>query len=323
MSGIIPTPSHGVIIGSLPLADADNRKSMRIPVDTLENGWESYELKSLLATIASMQSSIASLQARKLEEWMPVGHIYVQLPSLPEPGVIYPRATWANISSSYTGSFFRVEGGNAASFGVHQDESVPNITGGYITRPYSTANGSARNIAWITVGAYAETTGTTGNTSIIAQSGDYTSTTVQINFDASRSHGAYGRRNEVAPRNYAIRIWRKTGTISGTRSYALIDDDSIYQQTVELQEDEAGIIGHNPHIHIDTPPSKAMATRHAKASHEVLRYHRERKAWESVEDHRGRTAYHIDGSGSRIIHQLGDTLAEGETWDAPEPIVMT
>lgn len=314
MSGIIPTPSHGVIIGSLPLADAPNRKSMRIPVDTLENGWESYELKDLLATIASMQSSIATLSARKLEEWMPVGHIYVQLPSQPDPSTLYPRATWANISSSYDGNFFRVEGRGSANNLGWQDESVPNITGGWYGYKFTPSSSASQWGAVVSGGATKKySVGT-------APAND---NEIQYTIDASRSHDAYGRRYEVAPRNYAMRIWRKTGTISGTRSYALIDDDGIYQHAVELPEDEAGVIGYNPHIHIDTPPMKSLISRHAKASHEVLRYHRERGVWQSVEDHRGRTAYHIDGSGSRIIHQLGDTLAEGETWDAPEPIAMT
>ena len=30
-----------------------------------------------------------------------------------------------------------------------------------------------------------------------------------VHLDASRSNNAYGRRNEVAPANYTIRIWRR------------------------------------------------------------------------------------------------------------------
>lgn len=317
--GIIPTPEHAMKILSMPLTDLDARKEIRVPCGTPEKGLEAIDfatvykkIKTLEGSLSLAQSAITTLQARRLEEWMPVGHIYVQLPSQPEPSVLYPRATWANISSSYTGSFFRVEGGNAASFGVHQDESVPNIAGQW----WSISNSGSLDIRGAVTRETASLYGQLGST----HSNVYVPRYV---LDASKVHGAYGRRSEVAPRNYAIRIWRKTGTISGTRSYALIDDDGIYQQTVELAEDEAGIIGHNPHIHIDTPPTKSLIARHAKASHEVLRYHRERAVWESVVDHRGRTAYHIDGSGSRIIHQLGDTLAEGETWDAPEPIAMT
>ena len=36
------------------------------------------------------------------------------------------------------------------------------------------------------------------------------STDLAIAFDANRSNAAYGRRDEVAPRNYTTRIWLRT-----------------------------------------------------------------------------------------------------------------
>lgn len=46
---------------------------------------------------------------------MPVGFIYMQLPTKPLPSAIF-TGTWANISSTFAGEFFRIEGDNASVF---------------------------------------------------------------------------------------------------------------------------------------------------------------------------------------------------------------
>lgn len=298
--GIIPTPEQAMKILSMPLADLEERKEIRVPCGTPEKGLEAIDFVAVMARITALEN-------RTLDASLPVGYIYVQLPSQPAPNVLYPKATWSNISSSYAGNFFRVEGGLASAFeSGKQLSSAPNITGRQVV--FSNTSAAASYGAFSGIGS---PNGYVQN--VMSDSVNYR---VFTSFSATESNSVYGRRNEVAPQNQTIRIWRKTGTISGTRSYALIDDDGIYQQTVELGEDEAGIIGYNPHIHIDTPPAKNLQVK--RSNHEVLRYNQEHEAWEIVEDYRGRTAYKIDGSGSRIIHQLGESIADDESWLEPE-----
>lgn len=45
-----------------------------------------------------------------------IGKIYIQYPGKPTPVDFYGFGTWSNISSSYPGDYFRVEGGNASAF---------------------------------------------------------------------------------------------------------------------------------------------------------------------------------------------------------------
>lgn len=254
-------------------------------------------------TLGNHETRIKALEALGASQ-LPVGFIYIQLPSQPEPKILYPNAKWQNISSSFAGNFFRVEGGNAAAYGsAAQLESVPNITGNI---------GSTSTYRVAPSGAFS------GSTNDTYGGGSHQIRRTEMN--ASRSHTAYGRRNEVAPKNQTIRIWRKTGEITGYSRFSLIDDDGVYQDTVELGEDEAGIIGYNPHLHIETKPNKSllkrMSTFRSEDSKEVLVYDREAKKWEMKVDHRGKTAYKKEG-GSRTIFELGDDLKEDETWEAP------
>jgi hypothetical protein len=61
----------------------------------------------------------------KAKGYLPIGFIYFQIRDQPEPGTIF-EGTWENISGQYAGLFFRVEGGNAASFGNNQGDNVGN-----------------------------------------------------------------------------------------------------------------------------------------------------------------------------------------------------
>jgi hypothetical protein len=57
--------------------------------------------------------------------YLPIGFVYFQLRDQPEPAALF-TGTWENISSQYAGLFFRVEGGNAISFGNNQDMMIQN-----------------------------------------------------------------------------------------------------------------------------------------------------------------------------------------------------
>lgn len=54
----------------------------------------------------------------------PLGFIYPQFRGEKNPNTLFPGTTWENISNQHAGRFFRVEGGNAASFGNQQDDMI-------------------------------------------------------------------------------------------------------------------------------------------------------------------------------------------------------
>jgi hypothetical protein len=105
---------------------------------------------------------------------------------------------------NFQGHFLRSIGGNAAAAGTEQADSAPNITGGYNAPP----NYDYQSIAegnWSFWGAFSGTSTTksgigddNGNTAVAS-----------FDFDASRSSASYGRRNEVAPANYAVYYYIK------------------------------------------------------------------------------------------------------------------
>ena len=100
------------------------------------------------------------------------------------------------------GAFFRAEGGNADDFiektGVltKQAESVPNITGSFY-QDINTNDKVSCAFYFISKG-FINLTSSQNN-----ESGC-------VYLDASRCNDAYGRRNEVAPGNFTIRIWKRT-----------------------------------------------------------------------------------------------------------------
>lgn len=54
---------------------------------------------------------------------IPIGYIYIQLANQSYPTDLF-GGTWTNVSSTYAGLFFRIEGGSAANFGNSQDMSI-------------------------------------------------------------------------------------------------------------------------------------------------------------------------------------------------------
>ena len=56
-----------------------------------------------------------------------IGFTYVQLPHEKKPSEIWPWMIWEDVSTNYFGVFFRVVGGEAASFGEIQLENTTRI----------------------------------------------------------------------------------------------------------------------------------------------------------------------------------------------------
>jgi hypothetical protein len=79
--------------------------------------------KMQIWSLSQMQKSF--LEFRKNP--VPIGFIYVQLPSQPEPKTLWPTIEWENVSPDYAGHFFRAEGGDASTFGAIQKDNSPRL----------------------------------------------------------------------------------------------------------------------------------------------------------------------------------------------------
>ena len=77
----------------------------------------------------SLQMMASSLAENKKEiaATIPIGFTYVQLPKDKPPSELWPSMTWADVSKDYEGVFFRVVGGDAASFGQLQQGNAPRL----------------------------------------------------------------------------------------------------------------------------------------------------------------------------------------------------
>ena len=125
----------------------------------------------------------------------PIGDTYVQYPQQKSPMDLWGTfSTWEVIN--YDGAFFRAEGTNANAFnGNKQTDSAPNITGKFI---------ADMRVAYGIEGSFYYENG------LLQDFKDSSNTrSGLVCLDASRSNSAYGRRNEVAPVNYTIRIWKR------------------------------------------------------------------------------------------------------------------
>ncbi|CAG2179123.1 unnamed protein product [Oppiella nova] len=131
---------------------------------------------------------------RRLDNPVPIGFIYVQLPDQKSPGEIWPGLQWENVSPSYGGLFFRAEGGDSVGFGSEQGYSAPRIERAYAeTYPFST-------VPTIDVIFPAS-----GWTLPIMSAHNYNDS---MNYETLKFLISGG---EVRPVNKAVRIWKRTG----------------------------------------------------------------------------------------------------------------
>ncbi|KAH9405938.1 hypothetical protein TYRP_014235 [Tyrophagus putrescentiae] len=135
----------------------------------------------------SLQAEINSLRSNPV----PVNFTYVQLPGDRAPGEIWPGLKWVDVSASYAGLFFRVQGGEAAPFGKVQDDNAP-----HLSQVIHQVNPCAGETVTLAKGVLSGT--------VITSSG----------------FGAGALKNcqkfllspgEVRPKNMATKVWRRTG----------------------------------------------------------------------------------------------------------------
>mgnify|MGYP006916033664 CR=1 FL=1 len=129
----------------------------------------------------------------------PVGATYVQFPGCSAPASLWGGTNWQKMD--FGGAFFRAEGGNALAFGqVKQAESLPNITGSATLYGAELRNSVGRGTS---DGAFRD------SYNFGSASGGGSHLSACLDFSAKNSNSTYGRRDEVAPENYTIIIWKR------------------------------------------------------------------------------------------------------------------
>lgn len=271
--------------------------------------------RNLLADIAVIKEDVDNNTkdiAGLTKASIPIGFVYTQYPGQLAPNQLWPGLTWSNISSNFGGSFFRGEGGQAAAFGSWQAESVPNISG------HLGSGGDFESV----LGRGAFPGGGVFNTwqtgSFTYNTGNTTGTRMTLDFWASRVHGAYGRRGEVAPANFAVRIWRCVGAVevASAQAFYQYDNEGLLVAKRNLIADEAGYIGYNEANMTElAPPPQAKDGK-------ICYFNQDDGKWCSCTDYRGQDVYHKQTLQSRRIHKLGDGPSGEETLQSPQGIAF-
>ena len=133
---------------------------------------------------------------------VPIGFIYVQFPNEKSPTEIWPRMTWNDVSSAYAGVFFRVVGGEAASFGQVQEDNAPRLDEFNSNFDYIINKQGQTSLFNQTIPKGGWSGWSYTGYSKFGDDWKYYSSMM------SRFHVSGG---EVRPRNMAIRIWKRTG----------------------------------------------------------------------------------------------------------------
>ncbi|XP_074594595.1 uncharacterized protein LOC141849973 [Brevipalpus obovatus] len=137
--------------------------------------------------------AIHSMKNLTIEQVIPLGFIYTQFPFQKPPQEIWSWATWEDITSTYSGYFFRAEGNDSAPFGEAQLDAIREHRHdfGPRFRLYSYSYNDKRVKVHSRENIFLELEGKTGFID------DETLSEVHI------SH------QETRPKNYAIKIWMR------------------------------------------------------------------------------------------------------------------
>lgn len=132
------------------------------------------------------------------ESVIPPGFIYIQLPGEKSPQELWPKvAPWLDISPSFAGTFFRVNGGGAEPFGKVQEEFIPHISQLNYTNIYIFDEKPETSILM-------NFQMSDESSSLLISYSE--AETVKNGFNAIKFKWTTG---EVRPKNMAIKIWRR------------------------------------------------------------------------------------------------------------------
>ncbi|CAG2103000.1 unnamed protein product [Medioppia subpectinata] len=91
--------------------------------------WSDQQVERLIRENKRMVDEAVAKIALLQDCPLPVGFIYVQLPSQADPKTLWPKSTWSDVTSAYAGQFFRAEGGGSLNFGAGvQSEDAPRLS---------------------------------------------------------------------------------------------------------------------------------------------------------------------------------------------------
>ena len=158
------------------------------------------EMKNSINLFNSAMEKIKIQLNNVTKNQVPIGFTYVQLPHEKEPGEIWSEMIWKDVSANYLGIFFRVVGGEAASFGKTQMENM--------TRFEKVNSIWDNEPAWgevskhVVPGVSNITIPLSGPSQWIL-TGSAGSPARYVNFELSSG--------EVRPKNMAIKVWRRVG----------------------------------------------------------------------------------------------------------------
>lgn len=144
------------------------------------------------------------------ESAVPVGFIYTQLPRSPSPDELWPEHIWTDISWTYSGVFFRVVGGGAATFGEVQDGWAPHLDQVEAKMCIHKPNGACQVLGIeesITMPKEESQAGAWSGWVNTAGAYLYEKEAARLDRDALRFHVTGG---EVRPRNMAVKVWKRT-----------------------------------------------------------------------------------------------------------------
>ncbi len=150
--------------------------------------------QQMLTRLKEAERKVAQLA----KESLPIGFTYVQLPKDKPPSELWPSMTWADVSADYEGVFFRVVGGDAASFGQLQPGNAPRL--GTVHVSY----GGDNLIKESHSSPFNLTVPASGWSDGIHTGGDEGSTRYYMNFRLT--DGAA----EVRPKNMAVKVYKRT-----------------------------------------------------------------------------------------------------------------
>lgn len=156
-------------------------------------------INSMLGPLTQAQFG-SRVDAAKM--WVPVGFVYIQFPGMALPSDLM-MGTWANISSNFSGDFFRAEGSGAAEFGGPEQTSQNKV------HSHSATCGvdSPDHTHGIPQSQYAGT----GLTQASGSGVQYGSSTYGANTRHTHSVSVLSDGNDEArPKNRTIRIWQRT-----------------------------------------------------------------------------------------------------------------
>lgn len=170
-------------------------RANREDIEAVRTELNSYK-KEMEETISDLTKRLAKTQ-EEVACPIPVRGVYAQFPQQASPEELWPEAEWQLLN--YNGAFFRAQGGNAAAFVdkqgslVPQAESAPEVKG--VINAWSSGS----------TGAFVP-----GKIVFFLSGGSSGGTINKTDFSLNAGNPVYGRRDEVAPQNFTIRIWKRT-----------------------------------------------------------------------------------------------------------------